>query len=128
MILCQKCGTVNSLDEDTCHQCGSRLMLLAQGHQVGGSLPMMDEHLLERISTLEHSTGRLEEKIGHLYNMIEQSAGNSLPNQNLRPLRTGNSASSGVAPPVAAALGNKRGARTFRASQEGIPECFSREG
>lgn len=72
MIICQKCSVVNSISEETCHRCGAPLMVLAQPNGQEGSLPVFEEHLLERLSALENVTGRLEERLGAMAEMIQQ--------------------------------------------------------
>src|ERR1044071_6319343 len=71
MIFCQQCTHPNSYSRETCSECGARLLIItstptAAAYGGGENLlrPTLEEHLLERISSLEsqleHSEGRLE--------------------------------------------------------------------
>ena len=72
MIICQKCSVVNFISEEACRRCGATLMVLTQPSRQEGSLPVFEEHLLERISALENVTGRLEERLGTMAEMVQQ--------------------------------------------------------
>jgi tetratricopeptide (TPR) repeat protein len=70
-IFCQRCRAANDLHEELCAHCGTRLMLVVEpsglrfeeGAISGGAL---DEHLLERITSIENNVNRLIDKVGQL--------------------------------------------------------------
>lgn len=72
MIICQKCSVVNFISEEACRRCGATLMVLTQPSRQEGSLPVFEEHLLERISTLENVTDKLEERLDAMADMVQQ--------------------------------------------------------
>ena len=74
MILCQKCGAVNRIAEENCQKCGCRLMIISYTDQQNAPLPAWEEHLLERISSLEYSVGRLDERLTEIHDLVHQLA------------------------------------------------------
>ena len=64
---CQKCLAANSLGQEFCVRCGTRLMIIVE--PLGARYDAVDaaasheEHLLERISALENRLERLTEKV-----------------------------------------------------------------
>jgi tetratricopeptide (TPR) repeat protein len=72
MILCQKCGATNSVGQEACHQCGTKLMIVSSIYRHGGDLPLLEEHLLERISALEYSLSRLDERLNRIQELMQQ--------------------------------------------------------
>jgi hypothetical protein len=64
---CQKCLAANSLGQEFCGRCGTRLMLivepLAARYDAADAGAPNEEHLLERISALENRLERLSEKV-----------------------------------------------------------------
>lgn len=72
MILCQKCGGTNAVGQEVCHQCGTKLMIVSSIHRHGGDLPVLEEHLLERISALEYSFSRLDVRLNAIHELIQQ--------------------------------------------------------
>jgi len=64
---CQKCLAANSLGQEFCGRCGTRLMLvvepLAARYDAADAGASNEEHLLERISALENRLERLSEKV-----------------------------------------------------------------
>jgi tetratricopeptide (TPR) repeat protein len=72
MILCQKCGATNSLGQETCNQCGTKLMIVSSTHRHSGTLPVLEEHLLERISALEYALARLDERLNGIHELMQQ--------------------------------------------------------
>ncbi len=72
MIFCQKCGARNQIGEETCLRCGTKLMILPYAHRQSSTLPILDEHFLERISALEYSIGRLDERLNEIYDLVQQ--------------------------------------------------------
>jgi tetratricopeptide (TPR) repeat protein len=77
MILCQKCGAVNQIGEEGCYKCGTKLMIVSAAYQQNGSLPMWEEHFLERISVLEYTLGRLDERLNEIHDLVQQLASES---------------------------------------------------
>lgn len=72
MVFCQKCGTQNQIGEETCLKCGTKLMIMSYAHRMNSSLPILDEHFLERISALEYTMGRLDERLTEIYDLVQQ--------------------------------------------------------
>ena len=72
VIFCQKCGTKNQIGEEICVRCGTKLMILAYAHRMNSTLPILDEHFLERISALEYSIGRLDDRLNEIYDLVQQ--------------------------------------------------------
>lgn len=77
-IFCQRCKSPNELGEDSCGQCGTRLMLLVEptgarfeGRGTGGG---MEEHLLERVTAIETHISRVIDKLEKMAElMLKQS-------------------------------------------------------
>ena len=72
VIFCQKCGIQNEIGEETCVRCGTKLMILPYAHRLNSNLPILDEHFLERISALEYTMGRLDERVNQIYDLVQQ--------------------------------------------------------
>ena len=77
VILCQKCGTKNLIGDESCFKCGTRLMILPYAYRQNMGMPILDEHFLERISALEYSIGRLDERLNEIYDLVQQLATDS---------------------------------------------------
>jgi hypothetical protein len=63
---CQKCRAANSLGQEFCQRCGTKLMLVVEppSVRVGPSDTTPNEdHLLERLTILENTTARLAERL-----------------------------------------------------------------
>lgn len=77
-IFCQRCKSPNELGEDSCGQCGTRLMLLVEpsgarfeSRGTGGG---MEEHLLERVTAIETHISRVIDKLEKMAElMLKQS-------------------------------------------------------
>src|SRR5215213_3107206 len=77
-IYCQRCKSPNELGEDSCGQCGTRLMLLVEpsgarfeSRGTGGG---MEEHLLERVTANETHISRVIDKLEKMAElMLKQS-------------------------------------------------------
>ncbi len=64
---CQKCLAANSLGQEFCARCGTRLMIIVEPlgarYDLADVAASSEEHLLERISALENRLERLTEKV-----------------------------------------------------------------
>jgi len=63
---CQKCRAANSLGQEFCLRCGTKLMLVVQtpSARVGQfETTPNEEHLLERLTILENTMARLAERL-----------------------------------------------------------------
>jgi tetratricopeptide (TPR) repeat protein len=74
MILCQKCGAINHVNNEGCQKCGTKLMIVSRLDEQNGMLPMWEEHLLERISALENSLGRMDDRLSEIHDLVQQLA------------------------------------------------------
>jgi len=74
-MFCQVCGARNPDDEELCVRCQSKLLVLSgigvveEGREPQEEIPL-DEHLLERISTLEELVKRTGEAIKSLFESL----------------------------------------------------------
>lgn len=67
-IYCQRCLVPNSVEQETCTRCGTRLMLVVEPsalrfEEEAATGIDYEEHLLERVSVLENQLARLAEKL-----------------------------------------------------------------
>ncbi|HEU4594119.1 MAG TPA: tetratricopeptide repeat protein [Pyrinomonadaceae bacterium] len=67
-IYCQRCLVANSVEQETCTRCGTRLMLVVEPSTLrfeedSATSVDYEEHLLERVSVLENQLARLAEKL-----------------------------------------------------------------
>lgn len=68
-IYCQRCLVANSVEQELCTRCGTRLMLVVEPSTLrfeddsAASGDAYEEHLLERVSVLENQLARLAEKL-----------------------------------------------------------------
>lgn len=78
---CQKCLAANPLGQEFCARCGTRLMIivepLAARYETAESAPTNEEHLLERISSLENRLARLTEKLERGLDLLLRQAQNA---------------------------------------------------
>src|SRR5436190_13931081 len=74
MIHCQNCTTRNSLNRDFCWKCGTRLLVASGPATYDTSIPFMEEHVLERISTLEYTITTLTKRVDAMVETIERVA------------------------------------------------------
>src|SRR4029077_16745490 len=74
MVHCQKCTSRNPLNREFCWKCGSRLMVSSGVSAADPSIPFLEEHVLERISSLENSIGMLTKRVDSLMETIERVA------------------------------------------------------
>ncbi|HEX5134093.1 MAG TPA: hypothetical protein VFW81_01755, partial [Thermoanaerobaculia bacterium] len=74
-MFCQVCGSRNPDDEEFCVRCQSKLLVLSgvgvveEGREVQEEIPF-DEHLLERISTLEEVVKRTGDALKSLFESL----------------------------------------------------------
>ena len=74
-MFCQVCGTRNPDDEELCVRCQSKLLVLSgvgvveEGREAQEEIPF-DEHLLERISTLEEVVKRTGDAIKSVFESL----------------------------------------------------------
>lgn len=77
MIFCQRCKIVNPIEAEHCVACGTRLLIIS-GSQANTLLATTDhtleEHLLERISTLEAALTRAQDRFEQLIELAQQQA------------------------------------------------------
>ncbi len=77
MIYCQRCKKPNPNDADHCESCGTYLLVISRtpdalpGESIDNSL---EEHLLERISSLESALARSNERFEELLEIAQQQA------------------------------------------------------
>jgi len=62
------------MGEESCQKCGSRLMIISYPEPQNSPLPAWEEHLLERISSLEQSVSRLDERLSEIHDLAHQLA------------------------------------------------------
>jgi len=78
---CQRCLAANPLGQDFCARCGTRLMIVVEPASVRfesvEGTPSSDEHLLERISSLENRLSRLTDKLERGLDLLLRQAQNS---------------------------------------------------
>ncbi len=78
---CQKCLSANSLGQEFCTRCGTRLMIIveppAARYESAESSGSNEEHLLERISSLESNLARLTEKLERSLDLLLRQAQNA---------------------------------------------------
>lgn len=78
---CQKCLAANPLGQDFCARCGTRLMIIVEPPSLRfegvESAPSGEEHLLERISTLENRLARMTERLERGLDLLLRQAQNS---------------------------------------------------
>lgn len=77
-IFCQRCRTANELGEELCSRCGTRLMLMfepsASRFEGRSAQTGMEEHLLERCTSIENNISRLIDKLERMAElMLKQS-------------------------------------------------------
>lgn len=74
-VFCQRCRAANTLENELCNRCGTRLMLVVEpsGMRFEDEVydgVLNDEHLLERITTLENSLARLNERFSQILDLL----------------------------------------------------------
>jgi tetratricopeptide (TPR) repeat protein len=76
MILCQNCKAPNHSSRESCARCGTRLLITTQprGAAYGEVGATFEEHLLERISTLEYEVTRARQQQEQLLELVHRQA------------------------------------------------------
>ena len=95
MIHCQNCTTRNPLNREFCWKCGSRLFV-ASGASSEGVMPFMEEHVLERISSLEYSVNMLNKRLDSLIETIERVAASNFIDHTMIETLTDSLESAGI--------------------------------
>src|SRR5687767_10914153 len=77
MIHCQNCTARNPLSREFCWKCGYKLLVASGLAPFDSPMAYLDEHVLERISALEHSITALTKRVDTLMDTVERvAAGN----------------------------------------------------
>src|SRR5215204_3824016 len=78
---CQKCLAANSLGQEFCTRCGTRLMIVVEPsstrYESAPASLSTDEHLLERISAAENRVARLTERLERSLDLLLRYAQNA---------------------------------------------------
>ena len=77
MIYCQNCTTRNALTRQFCWKCGWKLLVPSRTAKSESPMGFMDEHVLERISSMEHALSTINKRLDTLAEAVEQVAANS---------------------------------------------------
>src|SRR5262245_17026706 len=96
MIHCQNCTTRNSLNRDFCWKCGARLLVPSGTAAFDAVIPFMEEHVLERISTLEYSINTLTKRVDSLVETIERVAASNFIDHTMIETLTDSLESAGI--------------------------------
>lgn len=96
MIHCQNCTTRNSLDRDFCWKCGSKLLVPSGAVSFDSAIPFMDEHVLERISTLEYTINTLSKRLDSIMETVERVAASNFIDHTMIETLTDSLESAGI--------------------------------
>src|SRR5688572_27244043 len=96
MIHCQNCTTRNSLNREFCWKCGSRLLVASGPSAMDPAIPFMEEHVLERISTLEYSLNTLNKRMDSMMETIERVAASNFIDHTMIETLTDSLESAGI--------------------------------
>src|SRR5215471_17946620 len=96
MIHCQNCTTRNSLNRDFCWKCGSRLLVPSGPATYDGAIPFMEEHVLERISSLEFSVNMLTKRVDSMMETVERLAASNFIDHTMIETLTDSLESAGI--------------------------------
>lgn len=90
LVHCQRCLTGNSLGQELCVRCGTRLMIVVEPSSLRfeeeATTPFISEHeahLLERVSALESRLARMTEKLEQNFDLLLQHVSTSYSSQAL---------------------------------------------
>ncbi len=74
IVYCQQCRAQNDLEDKYCHKCRARLMVVNWAEEAEDATlfdsSFLDEHLLERVSSLEESVRILAERLAIVQQML----------------------------------------------------------
>jgi len=74
LIFCQSCGTANDLGANVCKKCGTSLLILGGNttwDEPDSRMISLEDHLLERISTLEETLAAVLEHMSRLSETVD---------------------------------------------------------
>src|SRR5262249_49775119 len=96
MIHCQNCTTRNSLDRDFCWKCGSKLLVPSGAVSLDSAVPVLDEHILERISALEYTMNMLSKRVDSIMETVERVAASNFIDHTMIETLTDSLESAGI--------------------------------
>jgi tetratricopeptide (TPR) repeat protein len=96
MIHCQNCTTLNSLNREFCWKCGARLLVASGPAPFDAAIPFMEEHVLERISSLEYSINNLNKRLDSMMETIERVAASNFIDHTMIETLTDSLESAGI--------------------------------
>jgi tetratricopeptide (TPR) repeat protein len=96
MIHCQNCTTRNTLDRDFCWKCGSKLLVPSGTASFESAIPFMDEHILERISSLEYTINTLSKRVDSIMETVERVAASNFIDHTMIETLTDSLESAGI--------------------------------
>jgi len=96
MIHCQNCTTRNSLNQEFCWKCGARLLVASGPTAFDSTIPFMEEHVLERISSLEYTLNVLNKRVDSLIETIERVAASNFIDHTMIETLTDSLESAGI--------------------------------
>jgi len=96
MIHCQNCTTRNALDRDFCWKCGSKLLVPSGAASFDSTIPFMDEHILERISSLEYTINTLSKRVDSIMETVERVAASNFIDHTMIETLTDSLESAGI--------------------------------
>jgi tetratricopeptide (TPR) repeat protein len=96
MIHCQNCTTRNALDRDFCWKCGSKLLVPSGAASLDSAIPFMDEHILERISSLEYTINTLSKRVDSIMETVERVAASNFIDHTMIETLTDSLESAGI--------------------------------
>ncbi len=96
MILCQNCTARNSLNREFCWKCGTRLLVPSGPVPIDAGIPFMEEHVLERISTLEYTINMLNKRLDSMMETIERVAASNFIDHTMIETLTDSLESAGI--------------------------------
>ncbi len=74
IVFCQQCRARNDVEDKYCHKCRARLMVVNWAEEAEDAAvfdsSFLDEHLLERVSSLEESVRILSERLAIVQQML----------------------------------------------------------
>jgi hypothetical protein len=126
MVHCQKCTTRNPLNREFCWKCGSRLLVSSGTTTFDGSIPFLEEHVLERISTLEYSISMLTKRVDGMMETIERVAASNFIDHTMIETLTDSLETAGSIWRISKKTGGGASIREFwkpKKSNASVPAC-----